>query len=434
MSSIGEQNQVARRSMFQSFFYSMTKSFFDEINVTINGNRKGDIKIKDEDVYYRMTKYVTGFDRLALGESYLDGQWETDDLLTFFEKCFQSKLSFNKGFNMIAKVMHSLPLLTLNMQTKGLCRKDISSHYDIGNDLFRLMLDRSMNYSCGYWEKNVFLDPNDGNNNSDSEFKVNTNTLCSSLDEAQMNKMLLIGRKLNLKPNMRVLDIGCGWGYLAKFLAVNFDVHVIGVTISKEQYEFATTTDLKKEDLEFLKIPGLNPIGTGRFEFRLKDYRDVNETFDRIVSVGMIEHVGRANYSEYFDIARRCLSDDGLFLLHTIGIAQDYIPQVEPWLNKYIFPNGMIPYHTQLINASYGKFVIEDWHNFGYSYYRTLVQWDKNFRKSWPLLAAKYGERFFKIWTYYLLFSAALFKTRKLALWQIVLSKDGFPNGYVSYR
>lgn len=272
MSSIGEQNQVARRSMFQSFFYSMTKSFFDEINVTINGNRKGDIKIKDEDVYYRMTKYVTGFDRLALGESYLDGQWETDDLLTFFEKCFQSKLSFNKGFNMIAKVMHSLPLLTLNMQTKGLCRKDISSHYDIGNDLFRLMLDRSMNYSCGYWEKNVFLDPNDGNNNSDSEFKVNTNTLCSSLDEAQMNKMLLIGRKLNLKPNMRVLDIGCGWGYLAKFLAVNFDVHVIGVTISKEQYEFATTTDLKKEDLEFLKIPGLNPIGTGRFEFRLKDY------------------------------------------------------------------------------------------------------------------------------------------------------------------
>lgn len=181
----------------------------------------GDIIIKNENLYGRLTKYVTGLDRLALGESYVDGDWETNDLVTFVEKCCQSPVLFNKGFNLIARLIHSFPLLTLNMQTKSQSRKDISSHYDIGNDLYKLMLDRSMNYSCGYWQKNVFLDPSDGNNNN-GDFKVNTNQLCNSLDEAQLNKMLLIGRKLNLKPRMRVLDIGCGWGYLAKFLAINF--------------------------------------------------------------------------------------------------------------------------------------------------------------------------------------------------------------------
>ena len=143
---------------------------------------------------------MIGLDRLALGESYVDGDWETDDLVAFVEKCCQSPVLFNKGFNLIARLIHSFPLLTLNMQTKSQSRKDISSHYDIGNDLYKLMLDRSMNYSCGYWQKNVPINSREKSG------------LCETVDEAQMNKMLLIGKKLQLKPGMKVLDIGSGWG------------------------------------------------------------------------------------------------------------------------------------------------------------------------------------------------------------------------------
>lgn len=155
----------------------------------------------------RLALYTVGIDRKALGECYVDGYYETDDLIKFLEKSCKSPLVFNKGFNMIAKIIHSAPLLVFNMQSINSSKRDISSHYDIGNQLYQLMLDRTMNYSCAYWQKNVFLDPSDGNNNS-NDFKVNTNTLCSTLEEAQLNKMLLIGRKLNLKPGMTVLDIG----------------------------------------------------------------------------------------------------------------------------------------------------------------------------------------------------------------------------------
>lgn len=207
--------------------------------------------------------------------------------------------------------MNILPFSYLRMQTKDQSKKNISAHYDIGNDLFKLMLDRTMNYSCAYWQKNVLLDPLSANDKS--ELKITKNTLCKTLEEAQLNKMLLISKKLNLKPGMKILDIGCGWGYLAKFLAINFgklfylikfskliinnsfdsDVHVIGITISEEQFKYATSIDLELTDLEFLFISKNESGNYGKFEFRLIDYRDVDETFDRIVSVGMFEHVGK---------------------------------------------------------------------------------------------------------------------------------------------
>lgn len=148
----------------------------------------------------------------------------------------------------------------------------------------------------------------------------------------------------------------------------------------------------------------------------------------------MLEHVGKKNYEEYFKIVHRCMKDDGLALIQTISVCQGYVPQVEPWTNKYIFPGGMAPYPDQLIDATFGKFVIEDWHNMGFNYYRTLMAWHANFTQRWPQIEAKYGNRFKRMWEYFLLTSAAVFKSRKLHLWQVVLSKDGYAGGYVSYR
>jgi len=410
-------NQIAKRNFFQEYIYSFVQSKLEKNGITINGNGPGDLRVKNEEFYFRMLKFIIGHDFLAFGESFMDNQWECDDIIELLDKTRKVGKSKQKRF---FNFIYGIPSILWNLQSKIQSEKNISAHYDIGNDLFNLMLDRSMNYSCAYWSKNAALDQ--------------TSTLCETLDEAQMNKMLLIGKKLHLKSGMKVLDIGCGWGYLAKFLAINFDVHVIGITLSKEQLDYATNTDTKLEALEFLRIPSLKSNGNGKVEFRLQDYRDLDEVFDRIVSVGMIEHVGNKNYSEFFDITSRCLDDDGLFLLHTIGIYHHKLPQIDPWMNKYIFPGGVIPYSFQLMDAFYGKFICEDWHNFGFDYYRTLLAWRENFYSSWPKLKHKYDERFKRMWIFYLSTCAWAFKRRKCHLWQFVLSKRGFENGCPSYR
>jgi cyclopropane-fatty-acyl-phospholipid synthase len=255
------------------------------------------------------------------------------------------------------------------------------------------MLDKRMNYSCAYWKN------------------------AGSLDEAQENKLELICKKLCLRSGMRILDIGCGWGAFGKSAAEKYGVRVVGITVSKEQV--ALGRDLCK---------GL-PV-----EFRLQDYRDVNEKFDRIVSVGMIEHVGHKNYREYFRIACRNLEDDGLFLLHTIGEVQS-VNKTDAWTHKYIFPNGMLPSIAQLAKSVEGLFVIEDLHNFGNDYDKTLMAWYNNFELNWDKLKNKYGDRFLRMWRYFLLSSAGAFRARnKNQLWQIVLSKNGVLGGYISIR
>ena len=265
-------------------------------------------------------------------------------------------------------------------------------HYDLGNDLFQNMLDQRMNYSCGYWKDAV------------------------TLDQAQENKTELICRKLYLKPGMRILDIGCGWGPFGKYAAEKYKVEVTGITVSKEQI------DLGRKLCKGLPV-----------EFRLMDYRDVNEEFDRIVSVGMIEHVGYKNYSTFFGVANRCLKNDGLFLLHTIGCAKSH-KTLNPWTYKYIFPNGMIPSVTQLGKAFENLFVMEDWHNFGMDYDKTLMAWYGNFVNKQGKITSHNSERFFRMWKYYLLSSAASFRAGSNQLWQIVLSKNGMPGGYQSVR
>ncbi len=265
----------------------------------------------------------------------------------------------------------------------------------LGNDLFESFLDPTMNYSCGYWKN------------------------AKTLHEAQINKMDLIGKKLKLKPGMKVLDIGCGWGALCKYLAENYGVSVVGCTISVEQAKIARD---RCADL---------PV-----EIRLQDYRDLDEQFDRIVSVGMFEHVGTSNYKTFFKVANKCLKADGLFLLHTIGVSHNWVPLIESWFHKYIFPNGILPYHTEILEKMDGQFILEDWHNLGPNYYHTLRAWKENFTKNWPTLKAekKLDQKFYRMWTYYLSISAAAFRSRKYQVWQVVMSKDGILGGYDSVR
>ena len=237
-----------------------------------------------------------------------------------------------------------------------------------------------------------------------------------TLAAAQEAKLELVCKKMSLEPGMKVLDIGCGWGSFALYAAEHYGVEVVGITVSKEQVTLA------------------NERGQGLpVTFRLQDYRDVTEPFDRIVSLGMFEHVGYKNYRDYMKAAARCLKDDGLFLLHTIGWIKSET-SLDPWIHKYIFPNGMLPSLAQISKASEELFVMEDIHSFGTDYDKTLMAWHENFEEHWPELKDKYDERFYRMWRYYLLVCAGSFRARKNQLWQIVFSKNGVVSGYKSFR
>jgi len=237
-----------------------------------------------------------------------------------------------------------------------------------------------------------------------------------TLDDAQEAKLELICRKLGLQTGMKLLDIGCGWGSLATYAAERYGVEVVGITVSSEQVDMAR------------KLCAGMPV-----EIRLQDYRDVNEQFDRIVSVGMFEHVGYKNYRTYMQVVRRCLNDEGLMLLHTIG-GNRPTRSVDPWIDKYIFPNGMLPSIGQLGRAIEGLFVMEDWHNFSADYDRTLMEWSRNLEANWGRLKNDYDERFHRMWKYYLLLCAGAFRARGNQLWQIVLSPKGVIGGLTSVR
>lgn len=367
----------------QDFFSRL----FQSADINIGGNRPWDIHVHNDDFYPRLLKDSS----LGLGESYMDGYWDCSHLDQFFEKLIKAQISDQVKQNM--KLLFKFALLKIfNVQTQKRSLQVGRQHYDLGNELFKNMLDRRLNYTCGYWN----------------------NTL--DLDEAQRQKMELTCQKLMLKPGMRLLDIGCGFGSLAKYAAENFGVSVVGVTISKEQCQFA------KQNCAGLPV-----------EIHFQDYRNINDKFDRIVSLGMFEHVGHLNYKKYMKIAHKCLADDGLFLLHTIGSNTTSV-MTDPWIAKYIFPNGMLPSIQQIAKASEGLFVMEDWHNFGADYDKTLMAWHSHFNKNWDHLKKDYDDRFFRMWNYYLLSCAGGFRSRYIQLWQIVFSKNGIEGGYTSIR
>jgi cyclopropane-fatty-acyl-phospholipid synthase len=358
-------------------------------DVRIDGDRPWDVRVHDERLYGR----VLSGGSLALGESYMDGWWESDSIDEMTRRVLEADLDEKvKGTKRL--LWMALRAWLFNRQSRGRAYNIGEKHYDIGNDLYQAMLDRRMNYSCAYWKG------------------------ARNLDEAQEAKLDLSCRKLGLEPGMSLLDIGCGWGALAGFAAERHGAEVVGITVSKEQIA------LGREMCAGLTV-----------DLRLQDYRSFEGRFDRIVSVGMIEHVGPRNYPAFLRIVHRLLADDGLFLLHTIG-SNKQARAGEPWMDRYIFPDGVLPGPVSLLRAAEGLFVLEDWHNFGAHYDRTLMAWERNFSSRWDDLArtGRYDERFRRMWTYYLLTCAGAFRSRKNQLWQIVFSKKGVPGGYESPR
>ena len=363
------------------------RGLFDGSGVAINGPQPWDIQVGDDRFYAR----VLADGSLGFGDSYVDGWWNCERIDELAARLLRADIP-SKLRPSVALIKDALLARLVNRQNKSRVFRNAQAHYDIGNDLYRAMLDRRLTYSCGYWKT------------------------AASLDEAQEAKLDLVCRKIGLVAGQSVLDIGCGWGSFAKYAAEKYGARVVGVTVSEEQLK------LGRELCRGLPV-----------ELRLQDYRDLKGTFNHVVSIGMAEHVGYKNYRAFFEVARRCLVDDGLFLLHTIG-ENTTARTTDPWIGRYIFPNSMLPSAKQLAESSEGLLVMEDWHNFGSDYDTTLMAWHRNFEAGWDGLAARYDERFRRMWRYYLLVCAGSFRSRSNQLWQIVYSKRGLPGGYASIR
>jgi len=372
--------------MISTKFRKKVEHLLSLADVRINGDRPWDIQVYNEKLYPRALAQGS----LGLGEAYMDGWWDCDKIDEFI--CRLLKANIDEKVNPRMESLSYIKARIFNLQKPASCFMDCQHHYDIGNDLYKFMLDKFRIYSCAYWKN------------------------ASSLDEAQENKLDLVSRKMFLKPGMRVLDIGCGWGGTAKFMAENYGVEVVGVTVSEKQAGFA------EKFCEGLPVT-----------IRLEDYRSIKGVFDRIVSIGMIEHVGYKNYKTFMTVARKSLKDDGLFLLHTIG-GNHSLKKTDPWISRYIFPNSLLPSAKQLTAAIEDLFVLEDWQNFGPDYDKTLMLWFQNFHNNWHHLKDKYDERFYRMWKYYLLSCAGTFRARENQVWQIVLSPNGTPVGYIAPR
>jgi len=357
--------------------------------VQFNGESPLDIQVHDEEVYSRILSNGS----LGFGEGYMDGLWDSHAL----DELFYRLLSFDieeklVGWARLRLLGEVVRQRLFNLQSRQRAFQVGEQHYDTGNDVFEAMLDPSMSYSCAYWQN------------------------ANSLEEAQHNKLDLICRKLELKPGESLLEIGCGWGGLARHAAEHYGVDVVGITVSKEQQQMAQQ--------RCANLP---------VKIELMDYRDLQGQFDKVVSVGMFEHVGPKNYPVYFDNVSRLMKDDGLFLLHSIGIYKT-VPTVDAWIDKYIFPNGKLPSAEELAGVTNDRFLIEDWHNFGQDYDKTLMAWWERFDAAWPTLESKYGRRFYRMWKYYLLSCAGFFRSRQGQLWQLVLSKRARAPMYRSVR
>jgi cyclopropane-fatty-acyl-phospholipid synthase len=360
---------------------------FASAGITVDGTEPWDIQVKDDRVYKRI---LTEAD-IGIGESYMDSWWECDRIDTFIEKLLRADLE--KIIKNNKRILRDLILTNLfNLQSKKRSKTVGEVHYDVGNDLYEKMLGKTMSYTCAYWD-GLKDDP-------------------KNLDKAQIQKLDLICRKMELKKGMRILDLGCGWANFSEYAARKYGVSVVGITISKEQVK------LGRERCKGLPV-----------DIRLQDYRDLKdeEKFDRVISIGIAEHIGRQNLKGFMKVAYENLKDDGLFMIHTIGWKETRTLSGGAnggWLGKYIFPGGDVPSVEQLTVAANGIFQLEDWHNFGTDYAKTLRAWDHNFVKSWDSIKSDYDERFYRMWRFYLMLCAGLFDSHSGRLWHVVLSKN----------
>ena len=370
-------------------FRAVVESLFSEAGVMIDGDRPGDIAIHDDRFYQRLLRDGS----LGMGESYMDGWWDSAQIDELIARLLRAGL----GEKIRPRKFLYLFLLAhlMNPQRRSKAYEVGERHYDLGNDLFQHMLDKRMTYTCAYWSGTPAP---------------------SGLDEAQEAKLDLVCRKLDLKPGQRVLDIGCGWGSFMIYAAEKYGAIATGVTVSKEQVAL-----------------GRVRAGSLPVTFELKDYREIRGRYDHVVSLGMFEHVGPRNHRTFMEITNNVLKDDGLFLLQ-IGARNDAHAVPDPWSHKYIFPNSFHPSLGEIAASTNGFFIMEELHNFGADYDKTLLAWHRNFENAWPVLKNQYSERFYRMWRYYLLAAAGLSRSRAGQLWQMVFSKKGILGGYRTVR
>jgi cyclopropane-fatty-acyl-phospholipid synthase len=361
---------------------AVVREIFESAGVGVEGKKPGDIHVKNDAFYGRLLREAS----IGLGESYMDEWWECDELNLFIEKLLRVDIKKKIQGSLRMKLL-TLQALVTNMQSRARAKQVAEAHYDIGNDLYEVMLCKRMVYTCGYWKN------------------------AKNLAEAQEAKLELICKKAGLQPGMRVLDLGCGFGGFAMYAAEKHGVDVLGVTISTEQQKWGAATAKKK--------------GLDKVELRLQDYRTVGGKFDRVVSIGMMEHVGWRNHRHLMEVVHRCLHRDGIAVIHTIGSNENQKHGI-PFFEKHIFPNAASPSIAQLGNAMENLFVLEDVHNIGPDYGPTCIAWWKNFEAGYHTLdQKKYDRRFWRMWRFYLLAAAGAVQARESQLWHLVLTHIG---------
>ncbi len=370
--------------MSQKAFIS---NLLEHAEITVNGPNPWDPQVHDQRLWNRIFAEGT----LGLGEAYMEGWWDCADLAEFFSRVIRANIQ-NKLRITPNLIWQLVQARILNMQTIGLSRRVAEMHYS-QTDAYKASLDSRMTGSCGYWPEGV-----------------------TNVDQAQEAKFDMICRKIQLQQGERIWDIGCGWGAFMGFAAEKYGASCVGVTVSPDQAAYGRE---RYKDLDV--------------EFQVRDYREFDQKVDKIVSMGMFEHVGYKNYATYFKTARRAIKDDGLFLLHTIG-SPDTKTTIDPWIEKYIFPGGVLPSIAQIGKAIEHQFVIVDLHNIGPHYDYTLMAWNENFQKNWPEPQTPDEKRFKRMWEYYLLCCAGTFRSRASQVWQFVLAPLGVPEGYQTAR
>ncbi|TMW56093.1 hypothetical protein Poli38472_008741 [Pythium oligandrum] len=378
---------------------NLMKKALAEANIVIGR----DIIVHDEEIFLDWVNRGM----LAIGESYMAKKWEAvtplDEVLRrLLAQPTEKRRKLLKSWN--AKLV-GLSAHIFNYQSPSRAGIVGSYHYDLGNDFFKLWLDPHMQYSCAY-----FKDIED-----------------TDLDGAQRLKMHMIAQKLKLEPGMRVLEIGCGWGGLACYLAKNYNVHVTGITISNEQL---------KEARKWAEREGVSHLTS----FEYQDYRGMHGQFDRVLSIAMLEAVGYKNMDMYYSVIERCLKPGGVAVVHSVTSNTSRKIPIQLWILKYIFPNGFLPSLQQMMKFTERKLIVEDVHNLGPDYDKTCFVWNQRFQEQWklgkienPMKTQSNPEVFKRMWEFYLLYCCAGFRQRTLQLTQTVYSKAYFQR-YDTYR
>ena len=376
-------NSVRHRRGLRGFVANHAKRRFEELvagaGIEINGRRPFDLRVVNDAFYER----VLSRGAIGIVEAYVDGYWESDRLDELAAKLLSSGINFHLG-SALTRRLHGFGarLLRNGKRRRAL---QVRKRFDLKNDLYQAMLGRSMVYSCAHWKDSTHL------------------------DAAQEAKLKRVAEKVALRPGMRVLDIGCGWGGFAKYAVENYGVSAVGITVVKEQYELGRVL-----------CAGL-PI-----DLRLQDYRDLDDDrpFDAVVGIEVLEHVGYKNHRAFMSKIRRLLKPNGLVLLQTVANNTSRF-FVDPRFRRTIFPTGMLPSARHVAAAAEGLLDIEEWHNLSDDYDQTLLAWFENFDSHWPQLRENYGEHFYRMWKCYLLSFAGSFRARENQLWQIVFSRAG---------